>query len=75
MCMRVMMQVGSGSTVNQLSPTLIMSSGVVDVSGGLAFTCALKTGSAYCWGSNMYGQVGFCLLCAYLCVYVRVCRH
>jgi alpha-tubulin suppressor-like RCC1 family protein len=36
-----------------------LDTGVAQVSGGDAHTCARKTdGSVYCWGANNYGQLG-----------------
>lgn len=36
-------------------PTL---EGVSQIGSGLAFSCALKQGQVYCWGSNSLGQIG-----------------
>lgn len=37
-----------------------LGTGVVGVASGAAFSCALRsTGRVACWGSNLYGQLGF----------------
>ena len=43
-----------------LSPVQVSGiSDVVDISSGSWFTCALTgNGDAYCWGSNLYGELG-----------------
>ena len=45
---------------NSMSPLQVLGiSDVVDISSGPWFTCALaKDGEAYCWGSNLYGELG-----------------
>ena len=58
-------QLGNGTSTTLFPDTV--SSKVTPVSGGFAFdtitagykhTCALTGGTAYCWGSNSYGQLG-----------------
>lgn len=54
-------QLGDGSQTDRNVPTAIpsLSTGVLEVSAGLAHSCAnLALGGTYCWGSNMYGQIG-----------------
>jgi uncharacterized repeat protein (TIGR02543 family) len=58
-------QVGDGTTVNKLIPTLISFTGldasetIEQVSGGSAYSHALTTsGRVYSWGSNFNGQLG-----------------
>jgi hypothetical protein len=38
--------------------TSLFTVGVTDVSIGDEHTCAIRNGAAYCWGSNVYGQLG-----------------
>ena len=35
-----------------------LTSGVTTIATGHGYTCALLSGSAYCWGFNQYGQLG-----------------
>jgi alpha-tubulin suppressor-like RCC1 family protein len=52
---------GDGTTVNHTYAAAVptLASGVFGHFCGKYHTCALKTdGSVWCWGSNMYGQVG-----------------
>jgi uncharacterized repeat protein (TIGR02543 family) len=58
-------QVGDGTTVNKLIPTLISFTGleagetIEQVSGGSGYSHALTTnGRVYSWGSNFNGQLG-----------------
>jgi alpha-tubulin suppressor-like RCC1 family protein len=55
-------QLGTGDTTSSLVPVQVTVTGVVGwkhVSAGVLATCAVTTnGSLYCWGSNVYGQLG-----------------
>ena len=55
-------QLGNGTTLDFLAPTLILGSslfGFDAASAGWAVTCAVTPdGSGYCWGYNNYGQLG-----------------
>lgn len=52
-------ELGAGCTPITTSPTLVLEAGVVDVSGGAQFACALVTGGAVtCWGSDIHGSLG-----------------
>ena len=59
-------QLGDSSTSQRTSPVQVVGSGgsgtldgVVDISTGEAFTCAvLDVGSVWCWGRNDKGQLG-----------------
>lgn len=54
---------GSGNT-NQSSPVAVSMSGVLasktitDISLGSNFTCVVADSAPYCWGYNIYGQLG-----------------
>jgi alpha-tubulin suppressor-like RCC1 family protein len=60
-------QLGNGTTLTLAPDTTTGFSPLTPVSGAFAFdtitagykhTCALAAGTAYCWGSNAYGQLG-----------------
>jgi len=54
-------QLGDGSTVSRTTPAPVsgLGQGVVSISSGWWFTCALTSaGSVFCWGDNIYGQLG-----------------
>jgi len=54
-------QLGDGTTTSRYTPVGVthLDSGVVAVSAGAGHTCAITSaGSAECWGSNSYGQLG-----------------
>ena len=54
-------QLGDETTVDRSSPTAVsgLSSGVVAITGGRYFTCALLNSRAVkCWGENFGGQLG-----------------
>ena len=54
-------QLGNGTQTNRASPTAVSGGGTFDrISAGGSYTCATNTilGSAWCWGSNAYGQLG-----------------
>jgi hypothetical protein len=55
-------QLGDGTTIDRLAPTLVAGGRLrfSSISPGRAVTCGLEaqTGSAYCWGSNAFGQLG-----------------
>ncbi|ATQ66632.1 MULTISPECIES: Ig-like domain repeat protein [Methylosinus] len=54
-------EVGDGTTTRRLSPVAVtgLSSGVVAISAGGSYSCALTTvGGVKCWGVNYAGQLG-----------------
>jgi alpha-tubulin suppressor-like RCC1 family protein len=55
-------QIGDGTTTIRLSPVPVVISdqlGLVSITAGWYHTCGLTArGTAYCWGFNMYGQLG-----------------
>jgi hypothetical protein len=55
-------QLGDGTRVQRLTPTLVAGGAVrfSSISPGGAFTCGVEseTGVAYCWGANALGQLG-----------------
>lgn len=54
-------ELGDGTTTTRLVPTPVvgLSSNVVAVSGGLYHSCAAtRSGAAFCWGTNGFGQLG-----------------
>ncbi|MEI2776967.1 MAG: zinc-dependent metalloprotease family protein [Tetrasphaera sp.] len=54
-------QLGDGTRTTRLTPVMVsgMSTGIVGMRGGLAFTCAVNVSrQPYCWGRNLQGQLG-----------------
>ncbi len=55
-------QLGDGSTTQRTSPVLVQgvlaTKTVTAIAAGAAHTCAIAGGAAYCWGSNVSGQLG-----------------
>jgi alpha-tubulin suppressor-like RCC1 family protein len=54
-------RLGTGNTTTVAVPTQVTSPGSTGWSGlsvGNDFSCALRSGSMYCWGYNGYGQFG-----------------
>ncbi|MSY36252.1 MAG: RCC1 repeat-containing protein, partial [Actinobacteria bacterium] len=56
-------QLGNGSTTNSNVPvatvnTLLLDGTTYEISAGSQHTCAIASGSAFCWGLNGSGQLG-----------------
>ena len=57
-------QLGNGSTTNSTIPVAVSSIGVLAgktvtaIAAGSNHTCAIASGSAYCWGYNANGELG-----------------
>lgn len=57
-------QLGTGSLTDSATPVPVDTSGVLAgqdvqaVAAGRDHTCALANGRVYCWGENMFGQLG-----------------
>jgi alpha-tubulin suppressor-like RCC1 family protein len=54
-------QLGDNTTTQSLTPVAVQQGGVTftSITGGFDHTCGLTSaGAAYCWGYNVYGQLG-----------------
>lgn len=54
-------RLGDGTVINRSSPVQVsgFASGVLGIAAGGHQTCAVRTdGSAWCWGTNQFGQLG-----------------
>jgi alpha-tubulin suppressor-like RCC1 family protein len=57
-------QLGDGTTVDSPSPVAVVATGVLSgktiqaVYVGLTHSCVRANSGAYCWGNNVYGQIG-----------------
>lgn len=53
-------QLGDGTTTPRLTPVtaLGLTSGVTHLVAGYQYTCAIKSGSVYCWGNGTYAGQG-----------------
>jgi alpha-tubulin suppressor-like RCC1 family protein len=58
-------ELGDGTNINSAVPVAVDTSGVlagqtlIQITAGYEYTCALDSaGAAFCWGSNLYGQLG-----------------
>ncbi len=58
-------QLGNNSTTSSSVPVAVYTGGalsgvtLMQITAGQSFTCALSTaGAVYCWGRNVYGQLG-----------------
>jgi alpha-tubulin suppressor-like RCC1 family protein len=54
-------RLGNGTTTDRYTAEAVtgMSSGVAGITAGNEHTCAMTSGgSMYCWGLNLYGQLG-----------------
>jgi alpha-tubulin suppressor-like RCC1 family protein len=54
-------QLGDGTTTDRSAPVQVsgLTSGITQTAAGYYHTCALTdTGSVWCWGENVYGQLG-----------------
>lgn len=57
-------QLGDGTTTQSTVPVAVTASGalagktITDVSAGGYTTCVVADGAPYCWGYNIYGQLG-----------------
>ncbi len=52
---------GNGSSNNQITPRAVIMTGhtYISISAGGNFSCAVDSnGEAWCWGANLYGQLG-----------------
>jgi alpha-tubulin suppressor-like RCC1 family protein len=56
-------QLGDGTSTAQNTPTRVLDGGmtnssVTQIALGFSYTCALKSGEVFCWGTNGSGQLG-----------------
>jgi alpha-tubulin suppressor-like RCC1 family protein len=58
-------ELGDGTNLNSAVPVAVDTSGVlagqtlIQITAGYEYTCALDSaGAAFCWGSDLYGQLG-----------------
>ena len=54
-------ELGDGTLADRHTPVAVsgLASGVVAIAAGVYHTCAVKaSGAAYCWGSNVFAQLG-----------------
>lgn len=57
-------QLGDNTVAEKLVPVAVYTAGVLSgktvtkLDSGFSFTCAIATNAAYCWGFNLYGQLG-----------------
>jgi alpha-tubulin suppressor-like RCC1 family protein len=55
-------QLGNGTANGQITPALVqvkgLTSGVTSIVSGYLHVCAVMNGNVYCWGNNLYGQLG-----------------
>lgn len=49
---------GENPPPTSLLPVAVLLPSVSDLSAGDGFACATSSGSLYCWGENVYGQLG-----------------
>jgi alpha-tubulin suppressor-like RCC1 family protein len=47
---------GFGTRVAHPAPLTVFSGGVTAITTGASHTCAIRTGDAWCWGANVYGE-------------------
>ena len=48
----------AGTSAASAGATVTPAAGTTSISAGLANSCVLQSGKAYCWGDNTYGEAG-----------------